>query len=257
MTISARLGAALAAAFVVVGSASAFAADLSPRAYTKAPAPSPSYDWSGVYIGGQVGGASLSTQFKDFDDEFSNRGLSPDRKTRFTGGGYGGVNWQFGSFVVGVDAQWSHYNATVESLPFGEDFPDFQMGVKLNNAGSVKARFGLAFTNTLVYVAAGPAWANATFSVHDGANGDGSPFIVSSRRTVNGLAAAAGVEHMITPNWIVRGQFQYDEYETQELKFDLSPRESGTPSVRFGQQSSVLEATFGVSYKIGPTSAGY
>jgi outer membrane immunogenic protein len=245
MTASARLGTALAAAFVAIGSASAFAADVPARAYTKAPAPSPSYDWSGVYIGGQVGGASLSTQFKDYDDEFDNQGLSPDRKTRFTGGVYGGVNWQFGSFVVGVDAQWSYYNATVESFPFGEFDPAF-LRVKLNSAGSVKGRFGLAFTDTLVYVAAGPAWANATFSVQDGAVPG------SSRRTVNGLAAAAGVEHMMTPNWIVRGQFQYAEYETQKINLHLAGF-----SPRFGQQSSVLEATFGVSYKIGSASVGY
>ena len=36
--------------------------------------------WAGFHVGGQVGGASVSTSFKDFDDVFDNQGLNGDRK---------------------------------------------------------------------------------------------------------------------------------------------------------------------------------
>ena len=46
----------LAASVLALCSVSALAADLSPRMYAKAPvAIDPGYDWSGFYIGGNVG----------------------------------------------------------------------------------------------------------------------------------------------------------------------------------------------------------
>ncbi len=46
-------------ALVALGTASAFAADLPARTYTKAPAyaPAPMYNWTGIYVGGHIGAA--------------------------------------------------------------------------------------------------------------------------------------------------------------------------------------------------------
>jgi len=238
-----RLATALAAAFVAASSVAAVAADLAVRTpYTKAPVLGPVINWSGFYVGGQAGGASMSTSFKDANDVFDNQGLNPDRSIKFTGGGYGGFNWQSGSFVVGVDAQWFWYGNETTSNPFANfDF----ISTKLHDAGNLKVRFGLVFTDALVYVAAGPAWANMSLSTsrseinEDNLNANGS-----NKKTVSGLAVAAGVEHMITPNWILRGQVQYAEYRAQNFQV--------IPGFKLGQQSSVLESTVGISYKFGP-----
>jgi opacity protein-like surface antigen len=66
----------------------------------------------------------------------------------------------------------------------------------------------------------------------------------SNRKTVGGLAVAAGVEHMITPSLILRGQLRYAEYRAQNFQV--------IPGFGLGQQSSVLESTIGLSYKFGP-----
>src|SRR5258707_14969500 len=92
-----------------------FGADLRAPVY-KAPieaAPS----WAGFYIGGQVGGASVSTSFKDFDDNFDNQGLNGDRKLTWTAGVYGGINFQHDSFVYGIEAAWSWLDGTVTGFP--------------------------------------------------------------------------------------------------------------------------------------------
>jgi outer membrane immunogenic protein len=243
-TSNIRLATALAAVFVAASSVAAAAADLAVRSpsFVKAPVLEPVVNWSGFYVGGQAGAASMTTSFKDPDGAFFGQGLNPDRSIKFTGGGYGGFNWQSGSVVVGIDAQWSWYGNEVRSNPFGELNSSF-INTKLDSAGSVKARVGLAFTDTLVYVAAGPAWADMKLSTsrltEDDFNGSGT-----NRKAVGGLAVAVGVEHMITPNWILRGQIQYAEYEAQ--KFQVAP------FFRLGQQSSVLESTIGLSYKFGP-----
>jgi opacity protein-like surface antigen len=57
------------------------------------------------------------------------------------------------------------------------------------------------------------------------------------------LAAATGVEHMLSPNWILRGQVEYAQFQTQRItsNFDFA----------FGQETSVLTGTLGLSYKFG------
>jgi outer membrane immunogenic protein len=234
----------LASAILTIGVAGASAADLGPRSYTKAPALAPAYDWSGFYIGGQAGAASLSPSFKDDDHFFDSQSFNPDRKYSFTGGVYGGYNWQLNSLVVGVDAQWSWYgDNSVTIFPFGTRTAadsSFFLSTKVLDAGSVKARVGLAFQDTLVYVAAGPAWANSTFTV---AGGDIFNE-VSETAYRSGIAVAAGAEHMFTPHLVGRGQIQYSDFGTQHLT-TIDRRLSLT----FGQQTSIVEATAGLAYK--------
>jgi hypothetical protein len=116
-----------------------FGADLRAPVYKAPIGAAPS--WAGFYIGGQVGGASVSTSFKDFDDEFDNQGLNGDRRLTWTAGVYGGINFQHDSFVYGIEAAWSWLDGKVTSFPFGEDDPDFLRN-KLTDYGSVKARAG-------------------------------------------------------------------------------------------------------------------
>jgi outer membrane immunogenic protein len=229
----------LAAVIAAVTSVSANAADM---AYKSAPMAQAAYSWTGLYIGGQVGGASLSSSFKDNDDSFDNQGLNPDRKYTFTGGVYGGYNWQINSMVVGIDAQWSWYgDSSVASFPRGTEGTNsnFFLRTKLHDAGSVKARVGLAFQDTLVYVAAGPAWANSTFDV--GYRVGGLATVTSESTYRSGIAVATGVEHMFGPNWVGRGQIQYSDFGAQHLE----ARTIGG----FGQQTSIVEATVGLAYK--------
>ena len=223
------------AALVALTAGEGFGADLRAPVY-KAPieaAPS----WAGFYIGGQVGGASVSTSFKDFDDEFDNQGLNGDRKLTWTAGVYGGINFQHDSFVYGIEAAWSWLDGKVKSFPFGENDPDFLRN-RFTDYGSVKARAGLAFGSTLVYVAAGPAWAGGRFSV--GINDTET----SARSHRLGLVGATGVEHMLSPSWVLRGQVEYAQFQTQRLTHEFSER--------FGQESSVLSGTLGLAYKFGP-----
>jgi outer membrane immunogenic protein len=224
------------AALVALTAGEGFGADLT-RPVMKAPigmAPS----WAGFYVGGQVGGASVSTSFKDFDDFFDNQGLNGDRKLTWTAGVYGGINFQHDTFVYGIEAAWSWLDGTVTSFPNSSGSDDF-LRSKLRDYGSVKARAGLAFGSTLVYVAAGPAWGGSQFSI--GSPSEGESGSGSSHRL--GLAAATGVEHMVSPNWVLRGQVEYAQFQTQRITSYFENR--------YGQETSVLTGTLGLSYKFG------
>ena len=65
----------------VCAAAPALGADLAPREYAKAPpviAPSPAYDWSGFYIGANIGGTwdSSSSTNSALDGTFVSSGSS-------------------------------------------------------------------------------------------------------------------------------------------------------------------------------------
>ena len=90
-------------------SSSAFAADLAPKMYTKAPPPVVAVsDWTGFYIGGNVGyswGRSSTTQ--SFSDAVSGTVLGA-ASTKFDlngviGGGQAGYNWQKDNWVFGLE----------------------------------------------------------------------------------------------------------------------------------------------------------
>jgi outer membrane immunogenic protein len=224
------------AALVALTAGEGLAADLQ-RPVMKAPiemAPS----WAGFYVGGQAGGASVSTSFKDYFDDFDNQGLNGDRKLTWTAGVYGGINFQHDSFVYGIEAAWSWLDGTVKGFPDNFTSDDL-LRSKLRDYGSVKARAGLAFGSTLVYVAAGPAWGGSDFSM---LARSGKEFASEGSHRL-GLAAATGVEHMLTPNWILRGQVEYAQFQTQRITSNLNDL--------FGQETSVLTGTLGLSYKFG------
>src|SRR5262245_51989179 len=85
---------------LVTGSASA--ADLAARPYTKAPPMVAAvYNWTGFYIGAQVGYAWGDNHTREFVTVTGlptgfNQGFNTDG---FVGGGHVGYNWQSGQFV--------------------------------------------------------------------------------------------------------------------------------------------------------------
>src|SRR6188472_2401194 len=105
---------ALAISIVVLGSATAGAADM--RVKAPVPPPAPVYSWTGFYVGGDVG--ALWTRANAVMDPLPNVvffGTFPNtgslNHTGFVGGLHAGYNWQVApSWVVGVEADWSWTN---------------------------------------------------------------------------------------------------------------------------------------------------
>jgi outer membrane immunogenic protein len=168
------------------GIGAAFAADLPSRA---APAPYvtpvPIFTWTGFYAGLNAG---WGWRNDDEESVFIAPGpgvvipgtlVFPDNGDGgFTGGGQIGYNWQFGSFVVGAEAdiQWADTdeNENVAFIPATGFAGTFVPGVFDSNApewwGSVRARLGVAFDRVLVYATGGLAYTedNAGWTVGGG-----------------------------------------------------------------------------------------
>src|SRR5260370_10697008 len=107
--------AALIAAGAVLGNSAASAADLPTRTYTKAPAAvvEPTYNWSGFYVGGNLGGAwgrsdySLAP-FLEGDPQgvaqLTQDGAARLHMSNLSGGAQAGYNWQINHLLLGLEA---------------------------------------------------------------------------------------------------------------------------------------------------------
>src|SRR3984893_1582398 len=90
-------------------SGSAFAADLPPRSYAKAPAMAPAGNWSGLYVGGNLGygwgDGNTDVSFLPTPQQSGvNNTTLRARSSGVIGGAQLGYNWQIGSLVTGLEA---------------------------------------------------------------------------------------------------------------------------------------------------------
>jgi outer membrane immunogenic protein len=207
----------LVAAFSVatLGIAPAFAADLSARTYTKAPAvAAPITDWSGFYAGLNGGGASSRECYTLTSD---NGVTIPNARSEgchdATGGLVGGqlgYRWQAANWVFGVEAQgdWADLKGSNSSLTA---IIPFTNQTKVDAIGLFTGLVGYAWNNVLWYVKGGAAVTHNKYSsffpVGNGFAAAGVPFNQASDTRWGG-AVGTGIEVGFAANWSVA--FEYD-----------------------------------------------
>jgi outer membrane immunogenic protein len=203
-------------------SAGALAADLPSRRAAPAPYVAvPVFTWTGFYVGVNAGyGFSDNTDDVLFVPPgtfgvggFTGTVTSGNSNSRdgFVGGGQIGYNYQFGQFVVGLEADIqaadlsSSRNNGLAVLagtglaPVGFVYANqFDRGIDW--FGTVRGRAGVAFDRLLVFGTGGLAYggggnSNTCFGLVNCSNND-------DIRT--GYTFGGGVEYAFTPNWTVK-----------------------------------------------------
>ena len=112
---------------------SAVAADMAPR-YAKAPPPAPVvvYNWTGCYIGGNIGGGWARTTQERTESSASDWLFRPTNYgssdgSDFVGGAQIGCDYQFaGNWVLGIQGMYDY--ARIDSSHFLTAFPTFTVG---------------------------------------------------------------------------------------------------------------------------------
>jgi high affinity Mn2+ porin len=175
----------------------------------KAPRAPSAYDWSGFYVGGNIGysmGRGSST-------------LSDPNPTAFSN--------PFGSLYGGLQAG---YNYVLPSrLLFGletditfpyffENGAMFSTGTALGTTvtdqidyiATLRGRFGYAFDHWLVYGTGGFAWSQARLTETPGVTNPQDTILL----TRTGWALGLGAELAIAPNWSARFEYLYERFGT-------------------------------------------
>jgi outer membrane immunogenic protein len=218
---------------------SAQAADLPPARRPAAVAPvayaPPVYNWSGIYVGGNLGAgfahSSWSDPFTGADNTFN--------KTGFIGGGQIGANWQIDALVLGIegDFDWTGLKGSTHDSLANTINTDTQW------TSTVTGRIGAAFDRLLVYAKGGVAFAHDKDSLNDTF---GNTATASLTRT--GWTAGAGLEYAFAPNWTARIEYDYLGFGNETLNLSTPT----TPAYSTNTSLNVQEVKAGINFKFGP-----
>ena len=210
----------LAAVLLIGSTAYAVAAD--PAVVEEVVVVEPSYNWSGVYVGGQVGyvfDGSAEYEYPESDFYDYNNDLDG-----LIGGAYVGYNYQFSNNIVlggEADIAWGDLQGS-ELASDG----NYTGETKLEWMGSLRARLGYAFDRLLPYVTGGVAFGHAKFDETGIGGYDGKADF-----DLRGWTLGAGAEYAVTDNWILRGEYRYTQFNEKDFTSVTSAGDSADYSV--------------------------
>jgi outer membrane immunogenic protein len=260
-----------AAAFAATSLVTAHAADLGPMV-TKAPPPVPVYyNWSGFYLGVNLGGSWGQQTADVFEDGVSvfSASTHPDG---VIGGGQIGYNWQFynswgwgNGWVLGIEAdiQGSGQKETQDFsfLTPGVIIPggfglDGDIEDKLEWFGTVRGRIGIAFDRVLPYFTGGWAYGNRKFDGTVTATTPagvpiGTATAFSESSNLDGWTVGGGIEWAFWDHWTAKFEYLYIDFgngNNNNLSNFVVVAPSGTVGVTTNHFTDNV-ARAGVNYK--------
>jgi outer membrane immunogenic protein len=206
--MSSKIIGALVAAFAASVVSPSFAAELP----MKAPAATLAYDWSGFYIGANIGYGSGSADWTNqtnttlFGDYLG--GTFSHNMSGKIGGAQLGYNLQRGPWVYGLEATFDF--ADIEGDKLSDNIfsaQDDLLKTRIESMVVASARLGYAWDKLLTYGKVGFALAKVTASAVDNlgpSTGSGS-----DSQWRSGWALGAGFEYGLSPNLSVGLAYDY------------------------------------------------
>ena len=189
-------------------------------------------NWSGFYVGGQVGASAAHSQFGpnpfDTEPEFS-------EFTQLLAGVHAGYNYQFANIlVVGVEGDLNK--------KFGHGFKiDDQLRPTSSWDGSIRGRVGVVVSpQGLVYFTGGYAWGNFTTPLSNADAGDLDGEHLGGSR--EGWTYGGGIQYALDQNLSTRIEYRHTDWGTKMTNFVFDPNPASLKDDR---------VAIGMSYKLG------
>ena len=149
----------------------------------------PGLDWSGAYVGAQLG----------YGDVDSNGGGLEGND--YFGGVHAGYRWDLGSWVAGTEVSYDANNIGLGAAGTAE----------LDDVLALKLSAGREIGNSLVYANVGAARASATVS--------------GTELSDNGLVYGIGFDYAVNDRWTVGGEVtehKFDNFDASGVDFDAT-----------------------------------
>jgi outer membrane immunogenic protein len=197
----------------------------------KAPA-QPTYQWSGCYVGANLGGGASGTNFNTAVDPgthllgadpavVAGNGSGGHSGDGLLAGGQAGCNMQSGSLVAGLEGDFDYFHSNAwfsnNSTPLSDGATPFTISQSLttNYLATIRPRLGIAADRNLAYVTAGVAFTRVSYleSYSDGGVPPGNGSAAASKSLV-GWVAGAGWEYAFTDHWTFRAEYLYASFPT-------------------------------------------
>ena len=238
-----RAGAGAALFGALFAATTVNAADLSNHISLKdGPANAPAADWAGFYAGAHLGYAWGDTGFSRYNTWYK---LDLERGNFSTDGGIGGLqlgyNLQRDRLVLGVEVDLGGLGLDgSKQLDGWNGDHSFNYFVKYSLAsgfyGDITGRLGYAADRSLFYVKGGAAFLRTNFEQNFY-----NDVINQSNQMLWGWTVGAGVEHMLSPNWSVKAEYQHFDFGEATFKLPYD-------NLKFAPAADAV--TLGVNYHI-------
>jgi outer membrane immunogenic protein len=205
------------------------------------------YSWSGFYVGVNAGGgwsnANTDFSFPGFPS-FAN---VDNHMAGVIAGGQAGYNWQSGSWVFGVEAdfQYSGMKGGISApcpagvcaglaASFDHSIPWF---------GTARGRIGYASAGWLLYATGGYAYSR--LEAHASASAGGVGVSIDRDQTRSGWTAGGGIEVAFAGNWTAKVEYLYMDFGTHDGSWTLTGLPLLTDKTQL--QSNIVRG--GVNYR--------
>ena len=208
------------------GPEAAIAADMP----LKAPE-APAYQWSGCYVGVNLGGGASGTNFGSVVDPGTYLAAGDAATVAGSGGGganadgilagaQAGCNFQSGTLVYGLEGDFDYFhtdpqfNNNTNTLANGNAFAIAQ-SLTTNFLATVRPRIGIAADRNLAYITGGAAFTSVSYTTsYVDANTPPGTGTASASRALVGWTAGAGWEYAWTDHWTVRAEYLLASFPT-------------------------------------------
>jgi len=232
-------------------------------------------DWSGFYVGLGLGGRWTDTTWATTclipfantcaNNAFATR-FATDNPSQFDMSGvrvsgYLGYNWQFGSWLVGVEGDfgWADNKETHRGIP--GTFLLANLAALTDTAtiedkwdASIRGRLGwVATPQLLLYATGGISWLEKEITASCAPPGfpvGWCAFVPQSEsvsRTYVGWTVGGGFEWKLTRQWLVRGEYRYTDYTDDTSGFRFFGGGLGD-TIDFRVDQKTHTALLGVTY---------
>jgi outer membrane immunogenic protein len=240
------------------GLGAASAADMAVKARPMVAPPVVVYNWTGCYIGGNVGGGWARTEQTQIAKVggpliIPNNDFGTSDSNNVIGGAQIGCDYQFaGNWVVGVQGMFD-FGTIHSSHNVPTAFPGFPVGAfvsenRIKDVFTATGRVGYLFApQVLGYVKGGGAWTRVDHIF----NGTIPTFFLSESATGvdrQGWTVGGGLEWMFAPGWSVFGEFNYMDFGLKNIAFIAGPATVGAPDI-VRTRLTMETALVGVNYK--------
>lgn len=211
-----RIIVAVAAAMLTFVGAGSAAAD-GPRPYLVGSSDLQGHaDWSGFYIGGQLGGTWDSTEWSQTNANYFNTlgatvlgSKSSFDASSAIGGIFGGGNVMLGHWVFGIEGEWNGTDLSdSRASPF---FPAIDSySAEIDWLAAIEGRVGYSWDNWLVYGRGGWAAGGIKMTLTSPAAG-----VTASKDTwADGWTIGGGVEYLFWRNVVLGLEYEYTQLDT-------------------------------------------
>jgi outer membrane immunogenic protein len=190
-----------------------------------APAPLPECNWTGFYIGLNVGGQFGHSEDKDINgystaDPGNKWGYDEDG---IIGGGQVGYNYQWNWLVLGVEADGGYMNLDGRGTSrYDRNFlaSDTHGSTDSDFYTTIRGRLGFAFGHWLFYATGGGIGVNYETRVKDNCDVDpcGDDLINAHKEEFNwGWTGGGGIEYMFNCHWSAKTEYLRYQLDNQNF----------------------------------------